>query len=124
MIYFNESDLAGDVDDRKSTSGISFFLKRSLVTWTSHKQKIVALSSCEAEYVAATKKYKKLSREVDRLFDHGALPKESSEYEHEADLDVVLLKMKRLRKYMIAMRKEIESREVHHKRFIEEGKWS
>jgi hypothetical protein len=46
--------MAGDVDDRKSTSGILFMLGGNPVTWQSQKQKIVALSSCEAEYVAAT----------------------------------------------------------------------
>jgi hypothetical protein len=41
------------VEDRKSTTGIGYFLGSSLVTWASQKQRIVALSSCEAEYVAA-----------------------------------------------------------------------
>jgi hypothetical protein len=50
---FSDSDHAGDVDDRKSTSGIVFFLGNNLITWTSQKQKVVALSSCEAEYIAA-----------------------------------------------------------------------
>jgi hypothetical protein len=51
---FSDSDMAGDVDDRKSTSGVLFMLGGNPVTWQSTKQKIVALSTCEAEYVAAT----------------------------------------------------------------------
>jgi hypothetical protein len=50
---YSDSDHAGDVDDRKSTSGVIFYLNSSPVSWTSQKQKVVALSSCEAEYVAA-----------------------------------------------------------------------
>jgi len=53
LIGYSDSDFAGDVEDRKSTSGVGYFLDSSLVTWASQKQKIVALSSCEAEYVAA-----------------------------------------------------------------------
>jgi hypothetical protein len=53
LIGFNDSDLAGDVDDRKSTSGSVFLLGSSLVTWASQKQRVVALSSCEAEYIAS-----------------------------------------------------------------------
>jgi hypothetical protein len=51
---YSDSDMAGDVDDRKSTSGVLYMLGNNPVTWQSTKQKIVALSSCEAEYVAAT----------------------------------------------------------------------
>ncbi|XP_066159841.1 secreted RxLR effector protein 161-like [Oryza sativa Japonica Group] len=47
-------DLGGDIDDRKSTSGALFFLGSSPIAWQSQKQKVVALSSCEAEYIAAT----------------------------------------------------------------------
>jgi hypothetical protein len=46
------SDLGGDVDDRKSTTGTIFFLGRKPVSWQSQKQRVVALSSCEAEYIA------------------------------------------------------------------------
>ncbi|KAG6493563.1 hypothetical protein ZIOFF_048555 [Zingiber officinale] len=48
------SDLAGDLDGRKSTSGMTFYFNESLVSWNSQKQKTVALSSCEAEFMAAT----------------------------------------------------------------------
>ncbi|XP_066341683.1 uncharacterized mitochondrial protein AtMg00810-like [Miscanthus floridulus] len=51
---FSDSDLAGDLDTRKSTTGVLFFLGSSLITWQSQKQRVVALSSCEAEYIAAT----------------------------------------------------------------------
>ncbi|XP_043809735.1 secreted RxLR effector protein 161-like [Manihot esculenta] len=54
LIGYCDSDLAGDIDDRKSTSGVIYFLGSNPITWFSQKQKVVALSSCEAEYVAAT----------------------------------------------------------------------
>jgi hypothetical protein len=53
LLGYSDSDYAGDVEDRKSTSSAVYFLGKSLVTWSSQKQKIVTLSSCEAEYVAA-----------------------------------------------------------------------
>ena len=46
--------MAGDIDGRRSTSGVLAFLGAAPITWQSLKQKIVALSTCEAEYVAAT----------------------------------------------------------------------
>jgi len=52
LVGYSDSDFAGDVEDRKSTTGVGYFLGSSLVTWASQKQRIVALSSCEAEYVA------------------------------------------------------------------------
>jgi hypothetical protein len=52
LVGYSDSDMAGDVDDRKSTSGVIFFLGGNPVTWFSQKQRVVALSSCEAEYIA------------------------------------------------------------------------
>lgn len=49
-----DSDMGGDVDDRKSTIGVVFALGENIITWQSQKQKVVALSSCEAEYIAVT----------------------------------------------------------------------
>lgn len=49
-----DSDLAGDIDTSKSTSVVMFFFGNCLVSWQSIKQKTVALSSCEAEYVATS----------------------------------------------------------------------
>jgi hypothetical protein len=54
LLGYSDSDHAGDVGDRKSTSGQVYFLGNNLVTWSSQKQKCVATSSCEAEYIAAS----------------------------------------------------------------------
>ena len=54
LIGYSNSDFAGDCNDRKSTSGHIFFFGGMAVSWSSQKQSIVALSSCEAEYIAAT----------------------------------------------------------------------
>eukprot|EP00253_Pinus_taeda_P014666 PITA_14666 len=48
------SDCAGSVDDRKSTSGYVFHMGSRAVSWASKKQPIVALSTAETKYVAAT----------------------------------------------------------------------
>jgi hypothetical protein len=53
LLGFSDSDLAGDLDERKSTTGVLFFLGNSPISWQSTKQKVVALSSCEAEYISA-----------------------------------------------------------------------
>ncbi|GJT95008.1 putative RNA-directed DNA polymerase, partial [Tanacetum coccineum] len=51
---YSDSNHARDVEDRRSTGGNVFYLKENLVTWGSKKQQCVVLSSCEAEFMAAT----------------------------------------------------------------------
>ena len=51
---YTDADWAGDVDDRRSTSGGVFMLGTKCVSWHSRKQNSVTLSTAEAEYVAAT----------------------------------------------------------------------
>ena len=46
--------MAGDVDDRKSTSGMIYFLSSCAICWQSTKQKVIVFSSCEAEYIVAS----------------------------------------------------------------------
>ena len=54
FVGYSDSDPAGDIDTSKSTSGILFFLGKCLVSWQSVKQQVVAMSSCEAEYIVAS----------------------------------------------------------------------
>jgi hypothetical protein len=53
-VGFSDRDHAGDIDTRRSTSGVLYFLGKNVITWQSQKQKVVALSSCEAEYITGT----------------------------------------------------------------------
>ena len=53
LIGFSDSSWANN-EDYSSISGSLFLLGSSLITWSSKKQPVIALSSTEAEYVAAT----------------------------------------------------------------------
>ena len=48
------SDLTNDVNNRRSTGGMTFYMNENLIAWASQKQRCMALSSCEAEFMAAT----------------------------------------------------------------------
>jgi hypothetical protein len=53
LISYSDFDWGGDVD-RKSTSGVLHYFGEDLLHWMSKKQGCVALSTAEAEYVAAS----------------------------------------------------------------------
>ena len=50
---YSDADWAGDKNDRKSVSGSIIYYGQNPVTWFSRKQKCVALSTAESEYIAA-----------------------------------------------------------------------
>jgi len=54
MKAFSDSDWASSVEDRRSTTGYCFSLTKQgpAISWKSKKQPTVALSTCEAEYIA------------------------------------------------------------------------
>ena len=52
ILGFTDADWGGDTIGRKSTSGYIFHLNGNIISWLSMQQKTVALSSCEAEYMA------------------------------------------------------------------------
>ncbi|KAH9803717.1 hypothetical protein KPL71_001892 [Citrus sinensis] len=68
-----DSDFARDLDKRKSTTGYVFTLAGATVSWVSKLQTVVALSTTEAEYMAATQACKEaiwIQRLLEEL-EHG-----------------------------------------------------
>jgi hypothetical protein len=55
----SDANFQTDADDSKSQSGFVFYLNRGAVSWKSSKQDIVADSTMEDEYIAASKAAKK-----------------------------------------------------------------
>lgn len=53
LVAFSDSDYAGDIDDRRSTSGYVFIMNGGAVAWSSKKQPMVTLSTTEAEFISA-----------------------------------------------------------------------
>ena len=51
---YTDADWGSNPVDRKSISGYTFLIGNGPITWTSKKQRTVALSSMEAEYMAAS----------------------------------------------------------------------
>jgi len=49
---YSDSDWCGDNDDRKNIVGYVFKFGIAPISWCSKKQSVVALSTCEAEYIA------------------------------------------------------------------------
>ena len=50
----SDADWAFDESDRRSISGHCFYFLNSLVSWSATKQKLISLSSMEAEYYSMT----------------------------------------------------------------------
>ena len=57
---YTDADMAGDLDNRKSTSGYLYTFAGGAVSWQSRLQKCVALSTTEAEYIAAAEAGKEM----------------------------------------------------------------
>ena len=60
LVAYTDSDWAGDKDDRRSISGFILFLNGVPILWRSKSQRVVALSSAEAEFMAASEAIKEV----------------------------------------------------------------
>lgn len=83
---FSDADYAGDQTDRKSVTGHIYLLNKGPVSWSSTKQKCVATSTTEAEYIALSEASKqgqwlraliKELRRTNLLEDNQAVPMHS-----------------------------------------------
>ncbi|XP_058783121.1 secreted RxLR effector protein 161-like [Vicia villosa] len=54
LLGYTNSSWCSDAEDRKSIAGYMFMLGSAPVAWSSTKELIMALSSCEAEYIAVS----------------------------------------------------------------------
>ncbi|CAJ2633216.1 unnamed protein product [Trifolium pratense] len=54
IVCYSDADWCGDKIDRRSTTGYFFKFMNASISWCSRKQPVVALSSCEAEYIAGS----------------------------------------------------------------------
>ena len=52
LLGYTDANWEEDINSRKSTSGFLFLVNNCIISWSSMLQKTVALSSCEAEYMA------------------------------------------------------------------------
>ena len=50
---YTDADWVGSVSNRRSTSGGCYSLGSAMISWFSKKQSSIALSTAEAEYIAA-----------------------------------------------------------------------
>jgi len=78
---YADADWGSDVDTRKSVTGYVIKLAGAPISWTSRKQKTVALSSTEAEYMSLTDAIKQLVW-MKSLF------KELGSYIHKIELNI------------------------------------
>jgi len=53
LVGFCDADYAGDMIERKSTSGNCQFLGENLISWDSKRQVTIVMSTAEAEYISA-----------------------------------------------------------------------
>jgi hypothetical protein len=52
LCAYTDADFANDLNDRRSYTGFAIKLGNNIVNWESRKQKCIAQSSCESEYLA------------------------------------------------------------------------
>ena len=85
-----DADMASDRDNRRITTGYVFTVGGTNVSWVSKIQSVVALSTTEAEYIAATEASKEIiwlqrfMNELGKKHDMGTLYSDSQSTIHLA----------------------------------------
>jgi hypothetical protein len=75
LLGYCDADWGGDIGTRRSTTGYIYLYRGTAISWNSKLQKTVALSSCEAEYMALKEAIKEqlyiraLTKEIPYLRD-------------------------------------------------------
>lgn len=54
LLNYDDLNRHGDKDDKESTTRYIFMYEETLIYWCSKKKLVVALSSCNVEYIAAS----------------------------------------------------------------------
>jgi len=54
VVGYCDADWAGDLEDKRSTTGFVFMMGGGATSWSSKRQPTIALSTTEAEYMAST----------------------------------------------------------------------
>ena len=73
-----DADWAGDTNDRRSTTGYVFYVGMGAISWNSKRQPTIALSTVEAEYMAATQCIKEATWLRQLLADVGYVQEEAT----------------------------------------------
>jgi hypothetical protein len=76
LASYSDADFAGDKDDRKSVSGVITTINGMMAGWQCKKQSGVALSTAEAEFVAASISARKL-KGIKQLAEEVGIPIET-----------------------------------------------
>ncbi|GJS64152.1 hypothetical protein Tco_0678716 [Tanacetum coccineum] len=71
LTAYADADHAGCQDTRRSTSGSAQFLGDKLVSWSSKKQKSIAISTTEAEYISMSGCCAQILWMMSQLTDYG-----------------------------------------------------
>ena len=86
-----DANMASDKDSRRSTTGYVFTIGGIAVSWISKLQNVVAFSTMEAQYVAATKASKEMIW-LQRFMDELSKKKENSRLYNDIESVIHLAK--------------------------------
>lgn len=71
LANYSDTDWVGNADDRKSISGVCFYISCNFVSWMSRKKNFISLSTVEAEYIDVGSCYTQLLWMKQMLSDYG-----------------------------------------------------